>query len=279
MNLSDEELEILNGRDGKLMAKCLKTIVKYGEMFGAKRLLDTSNPIHLVTSMGMTGLESCFDMMDELIKGGLKTKLPYTADSRPMDLENITYEDEELESLKKLYKNQKSYEDKIKALGLKDDDSYSCTCYLDEVGNIPKRGYVLSWAESSAVVYVNSVIGARSNRNSGLIEVLGGICGKVPEFGFLLDGNRKADWLIELKTSKLPEATLLGSAIGMKVMAEVPYIVGLDRYFKSLDDESKSYLKDMGAASASNGAVGLYHVENLTPEAVDYKRDLLKKRL
>lgn len=277
MKLTDEEVEILNGRDGELMAKCLKTLVDYGDMFSAKRLVKTENPIHFVTSMGMTGLEECFKTLDELIKGGVKTKLPYTADPRPYDFENISYDEEEVESLKKLYKNQESYEKQIKDLGLKDDDSFSCTCYLDEVGNIPKRGDILSWAESSAVVFVNSVIGARSNRNSGLIEILGGICGKVPEFGFLLDENRKADYLIDIKTSKLPHPSLLGSAIGIKVMAKVPYIRGLDKYFKKLDDSCKDYLKDMGAASASNGAVGLYHVENLTPEAKDYGTDLLKK--
>lgn len=275
MHLTKDEEEILKGRDGELMAKCLKSLVDYGDMFGAKRLLPTSNPIHFVTTMGMTGLESCFDMLDELIEGGLKTKLPFTGDPRPYDPDNIAYGDEEIASLKDLYKNQDRFEKQIKALGLKDDDSFSCTCYLDEVGNIPKRGDVLSWAESSAVVYANSVLGARSNRNSGQIELLGGICGKVPEFGLLLDENRRAKWKIVLDTKKLPEATMLGSAIGMKVMAEVPYIVGLDKYMPELDDRAKAYLKDMGAASASNGAVGLYHVENLTPEALDYGQDLL----
>jgi predicted aconitase len=135
---------------------------------------------------------------------------------------------------------------------------------------------VLSWAESSAVVYANSVLGARCNRNSGIIELFGSIAGKVPCFGLLTDEGRRASWLVEVKTTKKPEAQLLGSAVGMKVMDEVPFIQGLDAWIgKSLNAEAKDYLKDMGAAAASNGAVGLYHVENLTPEAAAQGRALL----
>ena len=81
---------------------------------------------------------------------------------------------------------------------------------------------------------------------------------------------------MKIETTKKPEAQLLGSAIGMKVMADVPYIVGLDKWLGGeLDDAAKTYLKDFGAATASNGAVGLYHVENITPEAVKYGKDLI----
>ena len=80
---------------------------------------------------------------------------------------------------------------------------------------------------------------------------------------------------MEVKTTKKPEAQLLGSAIGMKVMEDVPYIVGLDQWLGSLDEDAKTYLKDFGAATASNGAVGLYHVEGITPEAVEQGRDLI----
>ena len=154
--------------------------------------------------------------------------------------------------------------------------SFTCTCYMDEVGNTPKKGDVLSWAESSAVVYANSVLGARCNRNSGIIELFGLIFGKVPEFDLLTDEGRKAKWIIEVKTSKKPEAQILGSAIGMKVMEDVPYIKGLDKFLGTeLTDSVKSYLKDMGAATASNGAVGLYHVDNLTPEAVEMGESII----
>ena len=118
------------------------------------------------------------------------------------------------------------------------------------------------------MVYANSVLGARCNRNSGMLELMGSIAGFVPEFGLLTDEGRKAHWLVEVKCTRRPEAQLLGSAIGMKAMEDVPYIRGLDAWLGTeLNDENRAYLKDFGAATASNGAVGLYHVEHLTPEA------------
>ncbi|MBQ3103195.1 MAG: DUF521 domain-containing protein, partial [Oscillospiraceae bacterium] len=132
------------------------------------------------------------------------------------------------------------------------------------------------WAESSAVVYVNSVLGARCNRNSSIMDIFGSVAGYVPYFGLLTDEGRKATWVIDIQTTKKPEAQLLGSAIGMKVMEDVPYIKGLDKWLGSeLDDAACTYLKDFGAATASNGAVGLYHVANLTPEAVEQGESLI----
>jgi Uncharacterized conserved protein len=147
---------------------------------------------------------------------------------------------------------------------------------MDEVGNIPKMNDILSWSESSAVVYANSVLGARCNRNSGIMDLMGSLVGYVPYFGLLTDEGGKAKWLIKVETSKKPEAQLLGSAIGMKVVEDVPYIEGLSKWLgTSLNDDNKSYLKDFGAASASNGAVGLYHVDGLTPEAKQSGKVLL----
>ncbi|MBO7218325.1 MAG: DUF521 domain-containing protein, partial [Clostridia bacterium] len=175
-----------------------------------------------------------------------------------------------------MYSSQESYEKQLHKLGLKDNDAFTCTCYMDEVGNKPKKGEVLSWAESSAVVYANSVLGARCNRNSGIIDIMGSVVGFVPYFGLLTDEGRRATWIVDIKTTKKPEAQLLGSAIGMKVMEEVPFIRGLDKWLgDELTDAACTYLKDFGAATASNGAVGLYHIENLTPEAKEMGESLI----
>ena len=167
-----------------------------------------------------------------------------------------------------MYTKQDYYDDQLKKLGLVNEDAYTCACYLDQVGNKPKMGDILSWAESSAVVYANSVLGARCNRNSGIMDIMGSIAGFVPHFGLLTDEGRKATWIVKVETTKRPEAQLLGSAIGMKVMEDVPFITGMEKWLGTeLTDEACAYLKDFGAATASNGAVGLYHIENLTPEA------------
>ncbi len=271
MKLTPEEEAILNGSQGPAMAKVIKTLVLYGDAFGAERFVPVTAKGHLVTSFGISILKPVFSIMDELIDGGLKAQQPFTVDPRPIDYDNVKCNPlEKLIFNKILYGMQAPYEVQLKKLGLKSSKSFTCTCYMDEVGNVPEKGDVLSWAESSAVVYANSVLGARCNRNSGIIELFGGILGKVPEFDLLTDEGRKAKWIIEVKTSKRPEAQVLGSAIGLKVMEDVPYIKGLDNFLGTeLTDSVKSYLKDMGAATASNGAVGLYHVENLTPEAVE----------
>jgi predicted aconitase len=105
---------------------------------------------------------------------------------------------------------------------------------------------------------------------------MGSIVGYVPYFGLLTDEGRKATWVIKIETTKKPEAQLLGSAIGMKVMEDVPYVMGLDKWLgEELNDSACAYLKDFGAATASNGAVGLYHIENLTPEAKELGEALL----
>lgn len=278
MQLTTEEMDILEGKQGETLQKAMKSIVLYGETFGAKRLLPIDGPVHLVTSFGIPILKPVFGMMDELIASGLMTKSKFTVDPRPIDYENVKCSLLERIVFGFMYGKQKEYEAQLDKVGLKDKNAFTCTCYLPQVGNIPKKGEILSWAESSAVVFANSVLGARSNRNSGVIELLGGIVGKTPEFGLLTDGGRRAKWLVEIKTTKVPEAQVLGSAIGLKVVEDVPYIVGLDKYLGSgINDDTIAYLKDMGAASASNGAVGLYHAEGITPEAIEQKRGLLEE--
>ena len=279
MRLTSEEREILEGKQGETKAKIMKTLVEFGDVFGAKKLVPVTAKGHLVTSFGIGLLKPVYRIMDEIIDAGLKTQYPFTVDPRPIDYRNVHANLlNKMIFSKIMYSQQKHYEEQLSKIGLIDKNSFTCTCYLDEVGNTPKMGDVLSWAESSAVVYANSVLGARCNRNSGMLDIFGAIIGKVPEFGLLTDEGRKANWIIEVKTSKLPEAQILGSAIGMKVMEDVPYVVGLDKFLGTeLTDEVKAYLKDFGAATASNGAVGLYHIDNLTPEAKLHKKRMINK--
>lgn len=276
MELTQEERDILDGKQGETLAKVMKTLVEYGDTFGATRMVKVTAPGHLVTSFGISLLGSVFNVMDELIAAGLTTKEPFTVDPRPIDNANVPSNPVQKIVGNITYGNQKGYERQLRAVGLKDSNAFTCACYLPEVGNTPKKGDILSWAESSAVVYANSVLGARCNRNSAFIDLFGNILGEVPEFGLLTDEGRKATWVIDVQCVDKPEAQVLGSAIGMKVMEDVPYIRGLDGWLGgTLDDEAKAYLKDMGAASASNGAVGLYHVEGITPEAVEFGESLI----
>ena len=281
MYLTDEQQAILNGSKGEVMAKVMKTLVMYGDTFGADKMVPvTSKYNHLVTSFGLKMMVPVFELMQQLIDAGAVSTQPFSVDPRPVDknvpanvLQNVIFN-------KIMYAKQADYEEQLKALGLMNEDAFSCACYLDQMGNKPEKGEILSWAESSAVVYANSVLGARCNRNSGIMDIMGSIAGFVPSFGLLTDEGRKATWVIRIETTKKPEAQLLGSTIGMKVMEDVPYIVGLDQWLGTeLDEAACTYLKDFGAATASNGAVGLYHIENLTPEAVEQGRGLLAENV
>ena len=277
MILTTEQQAILNGEKGETMAKVMKTLVMYGDAFGAEKLVPiTSKYNHLVTSFGLKVMSPVYDLMQQLLDAGVSSGQKFSVDPRPIDknvpanfLQNLIFN-------KFMYSKQDFYEGQLEKLGLIDDKAFTCTCYMDEVGNKPAKGEVLSWAESSAVVYANSVLGARCNRNSGIIDIMGSIVGYVPYFGLLTDEGRKATWVVKVNTTKKPEAQLLGSAIGMKVMEDVPYVVGLDKWIGTeLTDSTCAYLKDFGAATASNGAVGLYHIANLTPEAVELGESLI----
>ncbi len=280
MELTHEQQAILDGEQGEVMAKIMKTLVMYGETFGATKMVPiTSDYGHIVTSFGIFLIQGVFDLMDQLVDAGVTAKQKFSADPRPVD-KNVPANPIQNLFFKIMYGPQKRYEKQLEQIGLLRDDAFTCACYFPEVGNRPKKGDVLSWAESSAVNYANSVLGARCNRNSGIIEMFGSIVGYVPYFGLLTDEGRKASWIVEVKTSKKPEAQLLGSAVGMKVLEDVPYIRGLDRWLGTeLDDDTCAYLKDFGAATASNGSVGLYHIENLTPEAVEQGAYLLKENV
>ena len=278
MILTDEQQAILDGSRGETMAKVMKTLVMFGEAFHAEKMVPvTSRYNHLVTSFGLGVLQPVYDLMQQLIDAGAVSGQKFSADPRPLDPNVPANLLQQLVFKKFMYNKQDFYEGQLQKLGLMDKDAFTCTCYMPEVGNKPEKGEILSWSESSAVVYANSVLGARCNRNSGILDIMGSIVGYVPYFGLLTDEGRKATWIVKIETSKKPEAQLLGSAIGMKVMEKVPYVKGLDQWIGTeINDDAIAYLKDFGAATASNGAVGLYHIEHLTPEAVQQGEALIR---
>jgi len=279
MQLTEKQQQILNGAQGDVMAKVMKTLVMYGEAFGAEKMVPVSSKYnHLVTSFGLKALGPVYDLMNQLIDTGALSTQKFSVDPRPLDKNVPSNFLQDFIFNNFMYSKQDFYEDQLTKLGLMEKNAFTCTCYMDEVGNKPEKGEILSWAESSAVVYANSVLGARCNRNSGIIDLFGSVVGLVPYFGLLTDEGRKASWVVKIETTKKPEAQLLGSAIGMKVMEDVPYVIGLDKWLGTeLTDAACTYLKDFGAATASNGAVGLYHIANLTPEAVEQGESLIKE--
>jgi predicted aconitase len=277
VNLTPEEEDILSGGQGLAMAKVMQTVVLYAEALSAERLAEIEGPGHFVIPWASPGIAPPIEMLEELVAAGLRTKFPFTLDPRPpFDFENLDLDLEVEEAIKEMYKDQTRYDELMIQLGLRDENAYTCNPYQPEVGNIPRPGTVLAWSESASAVYANSVLAARTNRNGAIMDLLSNIAGKTPYTGLITDQGRKANWLVEVATEDLPNPHLLGAAIGEYVQSGVPYIVGLDRFLGvGISPENIDYLQEMGAIIATYSAVDLYHVENITPEAVKQNRNLL----
>ena len=178
MILTDEQQAILDGKRGDTMAKVMKTLVMFGEAFHAEKMVPvTSRYNHLVTSFGLGVLQPVYDLMQQLIDAGAVSGQKFSADPRPLDPNVPANLLQQLVFKKFMYNKQDFYEGQLQKLGLMDKDAFTCTCYMPEVGNKPEKGEILSWSESSAVVYANSVLGARCNRNSGILDIMGSIVG------------------------------------------------------------------------------------------------------
>jgi len=279
MPLTKEEQDILNGSKGKVIAKIMKTIVAHGNAFGADKLVELGGAPHSSMYFGTGYMKALIDIFDECADAGLRAYRPYTVNPRPYDVYNVNNNAKDIELIYEGYALQRDVDYIHSRLGSPDLNYRSCACYLDEVGNAPKPGTYVAWAESSAVNYGNSVLGLRTNRNATGMELLCALLGKAPRFGLMTDEGRMAKWLVEVKTTKEPDWGVVGTAIGRKCVEDVPYITGLEKYFKGgkVTADNLHLLKAMGSATASSGAVGLYHVEGVTPDAKDKGKKLLVK--
>jgi hypothetical protein len=279
MTLTQEEKDILNGSKGEVMAKVLKTIVMHGELFGAERLADCGGAPHSSLYTGSPWVEPVLEMFEEIADAGLKAHAPYTVNPMPLDLYSVGQDPVKRNMMLDGYPLQGRLIQVHTRLGARPLDVWSCACYVPEVGNTAEPGTVVSWAESSAVNYGNSVLAMRINRMATGMEVLCAIAGKVPVFGVLTDEGRKAKWHIDIRLSKEPHWGALGGAVGTKVVEQIPYITGIDQWISMEDGKpdlvAMGKLKAFGSATASSGAVGLYHMEKVTPEAQEQGRKLL----
>jgi predicted aconitase len=279
MKLTKEEQAILDGKEGKEKAKLMKILVAFGNAFGAEKLVDLGGAPHSNMFIGAEYMRAMIDMLEQCVDAGLKSYATYTVNPRPYDVYNVQNNPLDMKLIYQGYPLQARLDYIHSQLGAPDLNYRSCACYIDEVGNAPEPGTYVAWAESSAVNYGNSALGIRTNRNGAGMDLICAMLGKAPLFGLMTDEGRKAKWLIEVKTSKEPDWGTLGTAIGRKCVEDVPYVAGIDKYFEGgeVTPDNLHKLKAMGSATASSGAVGLYHVEGVTPEPKKKGRDLLEK--
>ncbi len=267
MHLTREQEGMLAGKEGEAVRKAMELIVALGDIYGAERLIPvTSVQVSGVSykTIGDAGLDFIEDYARIMKKEGRKVRVKTTMNPAGMDLEKW----ERMGVDKGFADKQLRIFNAYVSMGI--EPSLTCTPYY--FVNVPKTGEHIAWAESSAVSYANSVIGARTNREGGPSALASAITGLTAEYGLHLDENRKADIIVELDFEPEPYLyAVLGNHLGSmltKMGRKVPYFRGIRP-----DEDS---MKALGAAMAATGSIALYHVENTTPEWKDAIDDKLE---
>ena len=277
MKLTSEEQDMLDGKYGKATKKSMEILTTLGDIFEADCMIDVVGVQIAGVSYANLG-EAGLEYLSEMAEDG-KVRVLTTLNPAGMDRENwqTLGIDEDFAS------NQNRAIDVFAKMGI--ITTCSCTPYL--IGNAPHFGQHLAWAESSAVCYSNSVIGARTNREGGPSALASALTGITPKYGYHLEENRHGQVLVEVKTpvKGTDEFGVLGKIIGDKLVElgkKIPYISGIQ-------NATVEELKSFCASVATYGGTALFHMEGITPEHNNYpkpsdnifeitKRDLEKTR-
>ena len=260
LQLTSEEKNMLDGKQGRATQKSMEILVTLGEIFDAKFMID-------VYSVQMAGVsydnlgEAGLEFLSEMAEDG-KARVLTTLNPAGMDRDNW----EALGIDKEFAINQNRVLDSFSKMGI--ITTCSCTPYL--IGNVPHFGQHIAWAESSAVCYANSVIGARTNREGGPSALAAALTGKTPNYGYHLDENRHGQVLIKVKDplKGTDEFGLLGKIIGDKLVElgkNIPFITGIS-------SATVEELKSFSASVATYGGAALFHMEGITPESTKYPK-------
>jgi hypothetical protein len=254
MELTCEEQRMLDGKDGKGCKLAMEILVEVGQAFGAERMIPVKSA-HTVLSTYKGILDAGVEVLERFVTLGARASVPTTTDPAGMDLERW----KEFKVPENYAKKQFQIVKATRALGL--IPCWTCTPYL--CGLLPQKGDHLAWAESSAVIFANSILGARTNRETAVIDIAAGITGRTPYYGLHLTENRWGNILIDVQIEKMStdDYNILGYFIGKRVGTKTPVIIGLKK-----TDRFEDY-KGMGAAAAASGGVALYHIVGVTPEA------------
>jgi predicted aconitase len=267
MLLTPHEQSLLDGRHGKAARKAMEILVALGVIYGAKEMLPVSSVQIAGVSFDNLG-EAGLEFLNEMADGGGRACVLTTLNPAGMDIENW----QALGISPEFARDQQRVIETFARMGV----LTTCTCTPYLAGNLPHYGEHIAWAESSAVCYANSVIGARTNRQGGPSALAAALTGRVPAYGMHLDENRVPTITFVLdnfpstqSTENYPEQTYqygaLGKLIGERLEAlggrRVPYIRGIQK--ASLEE-----LKSFCASLATYGGVALFHMEGITPEAV-----------
>jgi predicted aconitase len=254
MHLTDDEKRMLAGDEGEAARLAMALLSKMGTVHGAERMVPVRS-VHAACVYPQ--FKASVEMMERFAELGGVFRAVTTANPI-LNPENMDrWEDlPESEALRRFALRQIRA---IRRMGV--IPTWSCTPYFQ--GNLPRRGEPISWVESSAIIFANSVLGARTNRTTMGVDIASAITGRVPEFGLLLDEERSGNALVrvECQAKSLFDYDKIGFLIGKALSGKVPVIEGLPGC------TTANQLKVMGAAAATKGGIALYHVVGITPEA------------
>lgn len=258
MYLSQKEEGMLEGEQGEVIQRMFRLLVRLGDIYGADKMIPVGSvQVAGVSykSIGEPGTLFLEDIASQKAKAQVLTFL----NPAGMDLENW----KALGFPEDFAKNQLRIIDAFKQMGIV--ITSTCTPYL--AGNLPRFREHIAWSESSAVSFSNSVIGARTNREGGPSALAASLCGRTPNYGLHLWEQRQPSVQVNVEAALSYNADFgaLGYYVGKMVKNKIPYFTGIT-------DANTDQLKALGAAMAASGAVALYHIEGLTPEA-----DLIEK--
>ncbi len=254
MELTREEKEMLHGEAGFAVKKSMEILVALGEIYGAERLLEVSSVQIAGVSydnLGDAGLE----FLDGMARDG-RVRTLTTLNPAGMDVENW----EALGISPDFAEKQKRVIELFAGMGV----ITTCTCTPYFVGNIPRFGQHIAWAESSAVCFANSVIGARTNREGGPSALAAALTGKTPAYGLHLRKNRKAVREVNVLAELGDETDFgaLGHVTGKRIGGEIPF-------FRGVENADVDSLKSLSASIATYGGTAMFHMEGVTPDPVE----------
>ena len=253
MFLTRDQERMLEGEKGDAVRKSMELLVALGEVFGAEKLVPVESA-HIsgvsYKNLGDAGTE----WLEEQAELGSRCRVRATLNPAGMDLDKW----EEMNVPPEFAEGQVRVIEAFKRMGV--EPTCTCTPYL--IGHVPRMGAQVAWAESNAVCFSNSVIGARTNRESGPTTLASAVTGLTSLYGYRLDENREPGKIVEVGTELKTrlDYSALGYVTGKMLGNAVPYFRGLG----SPDVES---MKTLGAACATSGGVALWHAEGVTPEA------------
>jgi predicted aconitase len=255
--LTREEEAMLGGEEGPAAAKLLELLVSLGEVFGAERLVPVESAHVSGVSYKNLG-ESGLGWLEEQAVLGARARIRATLNPAGMDM--VLWR--EMGVPEEFAEGQRRVLAAFERMGI--EPTCTCTPYL--AGHVPEFGSQIAWAESSAVCFSNSVIGARTNRESGPTTIASAVTGQAALYGYRLDESRRPGVVVEIDADldSIMDYSALGYITGKRLGTTVPYFTGLG----SPSLESK---KALGAACATSGGIALWHGEGVTPEAESMK--------